>query len=703
MHSISLSSNKLNSTMKILIDSKQYKKALNLFNKQSNESTDFTKNMAIKACTKLRDYQTGFKILEELSPTSRNDPYIQTSSIHLYMQCHKIDHAYNLFLKATNKSDALYSAMFQAGLITNKMPEKVLDLFNEMTTQPGPFAITALFNACAQLSNQRAKTIGKKTLQQLLNNDQSDNILLNSAIFMLMKFGDVKYAEVVFDMMEKKDIYGFGAMIKGYQENQEYEKVLDLYEKMNFKGNNIIHTIVFNTCAELSHDRSKAAGKKLLKMILDNGQYDNLVLNSAIRMLMKFGDVNEAERIFYLIKEKDTYSFSAMIKGYMKNEEHEKALDLYEQMSSESNDVTYTIVFNTCAQLANDRAKKTGKNLLKQILANGDQYDDVLLASATGMLMKFGDVENAEHIFRLIRNKNIITYINAYGLNGMGYEAVELYKRIPNDERDEISHICVLNACSHSGLLDEAHNIFNRIHTKTEKIITTMVDCLSRLFLFDEAQSLIDNYEKMNPPSIIMYMAMLSGARNHRNRQLAEKIYDRMKSVFPGEKQSLLSGAILLSNIYSSFGEYELAMDIRSKQKNELGINIKVGVTWTMANGELVEFKAHDMSHPRSSEIYAELDRLALLLLKHGHTFDSSWITRKLDTYESIQSVLCGHSEKLAIAFNLIQRPIPSTIQITKNLRICGDCQKLMYFLDWDTLLYRSDQPEEFQQLQIKH
>ncbi|CAF5153906.1 unnamed protein product, partial [Rotaria sp. Silwood1] len=170
--------------------------------------------------------------------------------------------------------------------------------------------------------------------------------------------------------------------------------------------------------------------------------------------------------------------------------------------------------------------------------------------------------------------------------------------------------------------------------------------------------------------------AMLSGARNHRNRQLAEKIYDRMKSVFPGEKQSLLSGAILLSNIYSSFGEYELAMDIRSKQKNELGINIKVGVTWTMANGELVEFKAHDMSHPRSSEIYAELDRLALLLLKHGHTFDSSWITRKLDTYESIQSVLCGHSEKLAIAFNLIQRPIPSTIQITKNLRICGDCRK---------------------------
>ncbi|CAF5042893.1 unnamed protein product, partial [Rotaria sp. Silwood1] len=121
---------------------------------------------------------------------------------------------------------------------------------------------------------------------------------------------------------------------------------------------------------------------------------------------------------------------------------------------------------------------------------------------------KAGSIDKAQNVFKSITDYNIIIYssmINAYGLNGMGYEAVELYKRIPNNEQDEISHICVLNACSHSGLLDEAHIIFNQIHIKTEKIITTMIDCLSRLFLFDEAQSLIDNYGKINPPSLIMY------------------------------------------------------------------------------------------------------------------------------------------------------------------------------------------------------
>ena len=88
------------------------------------------------------------------------------------------------------------------------------------------------------------------------------------------------------------------------------------------------------------------------------------------------------------------------------------------------------------------------------------------------------------------------------------------------------------------------------------------------------------------------------------------------------------------------------------------------------------EFKAHDHTHPRSAEIYAELDRLAHEIKAHGHEFDSSWITRPLNDDETIESVLCGHSEKLAIAFNLIQRPRPSLIQITKNLRVCGDCRK---------------------------
>ncbi|CAF4322227.1 unnamed protein product, partial [Didymodactylos carnosus] len=147
--------------------------------------------------------------------------------------------------------------------------------------------------------------------------------------------------------------------------------------------------------------------------------------------------------------------------------------------------------------------------------------------------------------------------VNAYARNGIGSEAINLYRQMPENIRNTVSHICVLNACSHSGLLDQARAIFNEISAKTGEIIATMIDCLSRVYMFDEAQKLIDDYEKSNPSSLIMY--------------------------------------------------------------------------------------THDRSHPKSAEIYAELDRLSSELKKHGHEYDSSWITRPLQDGESVESALCGH------------------------------------------------------------
>ena len=62
-------------------------------------------------------------------------------------------------------------------------------------------------------------------------------------------------------------------------------------------------------------------------------------------------------------------------------------------------------------------------------------------------------------------------------------------------------------------------------------------------------------------------------------------------------------------------------------------------------------------------------------LAEHDYKCDPSWITRPIEKDDTVESLLCGHSERLAILFNLIQRPIPSPIQVTKNLRVCGDCR----------------------------
>ncbi|CAF4360767.1 unnamed protein product, partial [Rotaria sordida] len=81
--------------------------------------------------------------------------------------------------------------------MSNNMPDKVLDLLNEMTIKPNNFTLTILFNACGKLANDRAMKIGKKLLDEIPDNYRNDNILLTSVTHMLMKFGDIQSAERV--------------------------------------------------------------------------------------------------------------------------------------------------------------------------------------------------------------------------------------------------------------------------------------------------------------------------------------------------------------------------------------------------------------------------------------------------------------------------------------------------------------------------
>jgi len=67
--------------------------------------------------------------------------------------------------------------------------------------------------------------------------------------------------------------------------------------------------------------------------------------------------------------------------------------------------------------------------------------------------------------------------VNSYGLNGMGVQAIELFHQMPSELiREETYNVCVLNACSHSGLVNEARSIFSNINNKTEYIYVTMVN-----------------------------------------------------------------------------------------------------------------------------------------------------------------------------------------------------------------------------------
>ncbi len=126
----------------------------------------------------------------------------------LYMQlCLKVKLYFIIYL--------LNNSFLSLGLISNKMSDKVLDLLDKMIIQPDVVTLTIILNACAQVNDDRARKIGNKLLNQMPNDFRNDTILLNSAIHMLMRFGNVKSPEQLFESIKKTDVISYGAMMKG--------------------------------------------------------------------------------------------------------------------------------------------------------------------------------------------------------------------------------------------------------------------------------------------------------------------------------------------------------------------------------------------------------------------------------------------------------------------------------------------------------
>jgi pentatricopeptide repeat protein len=111
------------------------------------------------------------------------------------------------------------------------------------------------------------------------------------------------------------------------------EKVLQMFDRIPVQPNEVIATILFNACAKVADPHSKESGKRTLNRLPAAFFEDQILATTAIDMLMRFGDVEEAERFFSQIKKRDAANYGVMMNGYNINDLPEKALDLFHQAS----------------------------------------------------------------------------------------------------------------------------------------------------------------------------------------------------------------------------------------------------------------------------------------------------------------------------------------------------------------------------------
>jgi pentatricopeptide repeat protein len=270
--------------------------------------------------------------------------------------------------------------------------------------------------------------------------------------------------------------------------------------------------------------------------------------------------------------------------------------------------------------------------------------------------------------------------ISAYGQHGYGKKAIKLFNQMQKEgiKPDKITFISLLNAFSHSGLVNEAMKYFKLMINKykiepTIQHYNCIVDTLGRAGFLKKAEEFIR--KEIKEPDETTWECLLSACRWYGDIKRAKFAAKNALKLNPNDA----SIYVLLANIYAAAGLKEEESKVRQKMKNN-GIKKIPGQTWIEINGKIHTFLVSDKSHEYSKEIYEKLNELNHQMKEAGYIPDTKFVLHDVEEEEK-EHFLCSHSEKLAIAFGLISTPPRTPLLIAKNLRVCGDCHNATKFL----------------------
>ncbi|KAF8409471.1 hypothetical protein HHK36_005547 [Tetracentron sinense] len=607
-----------------------------------------------------------------------NNTYLNSKLSAFYAICGSMTDARILFDEIILKSSFLWNFLIR-GYACNGFSLNSLLLYREMLSfgqKADNFTYPFALKACGDL--MLVETGRKIHCEIVICGLEWDIYVVNSLLAMYLKFGDMGAARRLFDRMPVRDSTSWNTIISGYTKNHDPVEALSVFVLMEKSGMRLDCTTllsILSACADLAAVKQ---GKEIHGHVVRNNitLSNNFLTNSLIDMYCNCNSIVGARRLFEDATRRDTVSWNSMITGYNRSGDAFESLRLFCQMVLEGagpDQVTLIAVLGACDQIT---ALQFGMSIHACIVRNGFGTNTVVGTSLIDMYAKCGSLCCSCKVFDEMPVKNLVSWsamIVGFGLHGQGREAIALFHEMKakNIMPDKILFTSVLLACSHAGLVDEGSKIFYQMAEEYNMKpgldhYSCMVDLLGRSGNLDEAYAFIKAMEVK--PTTNIWATLLASCRVHRNVKLAEiaaqNVFDMNTKV--------VGPYICLSNIYAAEKRWDDVERVRSMVRWK-GLKKPPGCSFIELDKVVHRFLVGDKSHEQTEAIYGKLEDLSQQLKEAGYMPNTSSVFYDVDGVVK-EKMLWDHSERLAIAFALINTGPGMTIRITKNLRVCVDC-----------------------------
>ncbi|KAB1218629.1 hypothetical protein CJ030_MR3G026509 [Morella rubra] len=642
----------------------------------------YTFPCVLRTCGGIPDLARGREIhVHVLRFGFESDVDVVNALITMYAKCGDITSARLTFDRMLRRDRISWNAMI-SGYFENEECLEGLRLFlfmRELSIDPDLMTMTSVISACELLGDER---LGMQVHGYVMRTEFGGDVsVYNSLIQMYSSVGHWESAEKVFSKMEYRDVVSWTTMISAYGNNMHPAKAIETYELMELEGilpDEITIASVLSACACLGH---LDVGVKLHELANRTGLIlCVLVANTLIDMYSKCKCIDKALDVFHSIPDKNVISWTSIIFGLRVNNRIFEALIFFRQMKLilKPNFITLISVLSACARIG---ALMCGKEIHAYALRTGVGFDGFIPNALLDMYVRCGRMGPAMNQFNTLK-KDVAAWnilLTGYAERGQGASAVELFERMVGSlvHPDDITFISLLRACSRSGLVTEGLEYFHSMQhhyciTPNLKHYACIVDLLGHAGKLKDAHEFIQKMPIEPDPAI--WGALLNACRIHRQVELGE-----LAAYHIFEKDTTGIGYyILLCNLYADSGKWDEVAKVR-RSMGQKGLTVDPGCSWVEVKGKVHAFLSDDDFHPQIKELKAVLEGFYEKMEAVGSRGPEK---SSIDEVEASKAeIFCGHSERLAIAFGLINTAPGMPIWVTKNLYMCQSCHNTVKFI----------------------
>ncbi|XP_050207130.1 putative pentatricopeptide repeat-containing protein At3g47840 [Mercurialis annua] len=511
--------------------------------------------------------------------------YIGSSLVGLYMHMGLVDLSLRLFDELPERNVELWNLVLRGFCELGRFDELVGFYYDmkEDNLELNGLTFCYLIRGCC---DKRFFNEGRQLHSHVIKIGWVDSnvFVANALVDFYSACGVLRDAEISFQGIPLEDVLSWNSMLSAYADNGLLFYAVELFYMMQYWGKKPSIRSFVGFLKLCSLDGDIIFGKQIhccvLKLGFDNGSVH--VQSALISMYGKCFDIKNSVSVYENLPKRTLECCNSLMTSLLHCGIVDDVVEMFGLMVDEGiglDEVTFSTVLKALSEaclisLASCRLVHCCAIKL------GFESNISVSCSLMDTYSRSGNVEISLQVFKQLSSPNVFCFtaiISGFARNGYGRECFEILKTMIQKglKPDKVTFLCVLNGCSHSGLVDEGKLVFNSMMSghsisPEREHISCMVDLLGRAGILEEAEDLLQQTPERGDS--VMWSSLLRSCRIHRNEMVGRRAAKVLLEIDPENFAVYLQ----VSNFYSEIGEYESSVQVREialarKMTKEIG------------------------------------------------------------------------------------------------------------------------------------